>query len=423
MTRFSIQSFGCRVNQAEAFDWVSKLQDRGLTYVEEAAESDLILINTCTLTARADRDVRSYIRRVLRENRTVRLVITGCYAERTWDGLFDHPRVWRVFSNAKKHELAEAVSGHFGSAGQEPGGEYRSRAPVKIQDGCDLGCSFCVIPSVRGPSRSEPISKIEDRVRILVGKGFSEVVLTGVHIALYGRDLGLKEGLLDLVKSLEKIEGLWKIRLSSLDPRFVSGAFLGHITASGKVCPHFHLSLQSGSDAVLKKMGRGNRAALYRRIIRRLRDGSPDAAMGADIIVGFPGETENRFEETRAFLEESPLTYFHVFSYSPRTGTPAAGWEPVDEKEKKRRSACLRAVSARKNLAFRQRFVGRVTEGVVVKREEAGARVLTPNYIDVRVDSKAVRPGRPVLLKITKAVQSNTRGELLRELFPNDRGD
>lgn len=415
MTRFAIQSFGCRVNQAEAFDWVCELQSRGLTFSKDVSGSDLVLINTCTLTNRADRDVRAFIRKVLRDNPKAQLVITGCYAERTRDKLFDNPRIWRVFPNGKKEELAEAVADEFGGRPGDPGGSYRSRALVKIQDGCDLGCSFCVIPSVRGASRSRPVPTIEEHVKEVVARGYSEVVLTGVHIGLYGRDLGLRSGLLGLIPALEKIEGLWKIRLSSLDPRFLSDALVDHLTGSPSICPHFHLSLQSGSDGVLKRMGRGNSTALYHRIMKRLRTDAPDAALGADIIVGFPGETNARFQETEAFLQESPLTYFHVFSFSPRSGTPAAGWEPVDEKEKKRRSAVLRALSIRKNQEFRKKFVGRELEGVVVKREGEGSRVLTANYIDVRTPAHPFSPRTPVRIKITEVGRTGTEGIILGE--------
>jgi threonylcarbamoyladenosine tRNA methylthiotransferase MtaB len=418
LTRFAIQSFGCRVNQAEAFAWVSELQRRGMTFTEDVVASDIVLINTCTLTNRADRDVRAYIRRILRDNPRIRLVITGCYAERTWDKLFDHPRVWRVFPNERKGDLATAVAGRFGGRREDPGEEYRSRALVKIQDGCDLGCSFCVIPSVRGASRSVPLASLVEQVSEVVGRGYAEVVLTGVHICLYGRDMGLRDGLLELLKALEKIDGLWRVRLSSLDPRFLSDALINHMTGSSQICPHFHLSLQSGSDEVLRRMGRGNRRALYRRILERFSAGSPEAALGADIIVGFPGETEALFRETEIFLEESPLRYLHVFSFSPRSGTPASRWEGVDEKEKKERSAVLRNLSARRNLAFRKGFLGRELDGIVVKRDEAGCRVLTTNYIDVKIPVCSVPARAPVRIGINKVTLTGAEGAVIEECMP-----
>ena len=413
MTRFAIQSFGCRVNQAEAFDWVSELQRRGMTFSEDVSGSDLVLVNTCTLTNRADRDVRAFIRKVLRDNQEVQLIITGCYAERTRDKLFDHPRILHVFSNTQKEELASIVADQFGGPPSDPGGEYRSRALVKIQDGCNLGCSFCVIPSVRGDSRSLPVTDITKHVSEIVKNGYSEVVLTGIHIGLYGRDLGLRSGLLDLIQALEKIEGLWKIRLSSLDPRYLDDMLIDHITGSPVVCPHFHLSLQSGSDEVLRRMGRGNSSVLYRRIMKRFRAAAPDAALGADIIVGFPGETEARFRETEALIKESPLNYFHVFSYSPRSGTPAAGWEQVDEKEKKSRSAILRAFSVRRNQEFKKKFTEKVLEGVVIKQEGEGSRILTTNYIDVLASTYPFPPKTPVRIKITAAIRTGTEGVIL----------
>jgi len=249
------------------------------------------------------------------------------------------------------------------------------------------------------------------RARRLIARGFWEIVLCGIHLSSYGLDSDPKDSLSGLVGGLLELEGLGRIRLSSLDPRYLDDELIGLITGSPRVCPHFHLSLQHASDRVLKLMGRGSNAAGYRRILERLRERSPDAALGADMIVGFPGEEEEDFERLVGFVAESPLDYLHVFTYSPRPGTPAAAWAQIGDSEKRRRSAVLRAVAEDRRRAFRERFIGRKLKGIVVRGGVLGVEVLTSNYIDVLVPSCSRRPGDEVKVKITRVESKQTGGE------------
>ena len=410
MTSFSIQSFGCRVNQAEAFDWANKLQSHGLVYRSDSLHCDLVLVNTCTLTNRADRDVRHFMNKMARINPEARLVLTGCYSERFIEELQKNPLVWKVFRNKEKAELPDKILANLGSRIKTDIKPFRSRALVKIQDGCDFRCSFCIIPEVRGRSVSVPKDKIMTQVREYIQQGYKEIVLTGIHLCFYGKDRPNKDSLIGLLRSMEKIDGLGQVRLSSLDPRFLDRELRDGITHSPVVCPHFHLSLQHGSDDVIRRMGRKIEVADYRRILDDLNRKSPAAALGADLIVGFPGETDRDFEKMFDFLEESPLTYMHVFSYSPRPGTPASGWKQVDERVKKERAIRLRELSKRKNRNFRNRLQGNVWEGVVIKRVNGGASILTSNFVQVHVSSCPTKVRERVSVKITNAKDDTTQG-------------
>lgn len=413
MTSFSIQSFGCRVNQAEAFLWADEFQKNGLRYKENPFKSDFVLLNTCTITSRADRDVRSFIRKISRLNPKAQLILTGCYVERAPEELRNLPLVSHIFSNKEKNSLAEKVLSHVNSREKISNRLYRSRALVKIQDGCDFRCAFCIIPSVRGKSISTEKGKILYLVKKYTEEGFREIVLTGIHLCLYGFDLKHKSSLLELLKEIEALEGLGKVRLSSLDPRLLSHSLLAHITSNKKICPHFHLSLQHGSDNIIHRMERKVDVAHYRKIITYLRQALPAASIGADIIVGFPGETEDDFEKTYIFLDQSPLTYFHVFPYSPRPGTEASKWPQVKDKVKKERAGLLRRLSAEKNTRFRHIFLGKEFDAVVIKKENSAAQVLTSNYFKVFIPSCPVREKEEVKIKITDVNSKETRGKII----------
>lgn len=352
LTSVLIHNFGCRVNQAEAFGWAEELQSRGLRLERDIERSDLVVVNTCTLTNRAESDVRRFLRKVVRLNPSARLVLTGCSVALNRARYEGEPQVWLVVPNEDKVRLADRIMDLAGTAAAPRRAEpFRSRALVKIQDGCDFRCAFCIIPFVRGGGRSLPAAEVLSKVRRFADQGFAEVVLSGVHLSSFGTDLVPRESLLDLLATLEERAAGIRLRLSSLDPRFLTAELLDYFAASKAVCPHFHLSLQSGSDAVLERMGRRIGAARFEEILSGLAARLPGAALGADIIVGFPGESDEEFERTRRFIEASPLTYLHVFSYSPRAGTPAADLPQLGAKVKKERSASLRALSGDKNFA------------------------------------------------------------------------
>ena len=411
MLSFSIQNFGCRVNQAEAFSWAEEFELCGLRLEEDPTRADLVVINSCTLTGRADRDVRKFIRRISRLNSGAKLIVAGCSVDGGTLRSEDLAPETLLLPNADKTRLPDRVLYGLKTSGVRTAKPLRSRALLKVQDGCDLRCTFCIIPSVRGPSRSFGRDEILGRARRLIVRGFREIVLCGIHLSSYGLDRNPKDSLAGLLEELVELEGLGRIRLSSLDPRYLDDRLGGLITESPGICPHFHLSLQHASDRVLKLMGRRSDAAGYSRILERLRERSPEAALGADIIVGFPGEEERDFEELRAFVAQSPLDYLHVFTYSPRPGTPAAAWSQVGEAEKRRRSALLRSAADEKRRVFRERFLGRELGGIVVRHNALGTEVLTSNYIDVLVPSCSGRPGDEVKVMITRVESQLTAGE------------
>lgn len=413
MKSFSIQSFGCRVNQAEAFRWADELQKNGLEYEEDFFRSDLIVVNSCTLTSHADSDVRKFIRAIARRNPKAHLIATGCYVERAPDEFKDMPQIWRSYSNKEKSLLVKDLLSSISPQKSEPRRFFRSRALVKIQDGCDFRCTFCVIPKVRGGSVSVEKDEILAQIRGCVAQGFREVVLTGIHLCSYGLDLQPKSSLFELLKDIEELEDPVRIRLSSLDPRFLTAPLLGHITKSEKICPHFHLSLQNGSDNVLRCMGRKIDVQDYVEILNYLRNHSPQASLGADIIVGFPEEREEDFEQTYRFLKDSPLSYFHVFCYSLRPWTVAASWPQVDGKVKKERSARLRKLAAKKNLEFRRLFLDKECEGIIIKKGKDGASVLTYNYLKVSGPSCLSEEREEVRVKITEVTTNSTRGKII----------
>jgi threonylcarbamoyladenosine tRNA methylthiotransferase MtaB len=412
MTSFSIQTFGCRVNQAEAFSWADEFQSHGLRYEKDFTRSDFIVVNSCTLTSRADRDVRSFVKRASRLNPKARLILTGCYVERKPEDFEEFPQVWLLLSNTDKRNLPAKVLTLANPQGDIPYLPFRSRALVKIQDGCSFRCAFCVIPKVRGPSVSFGKDEILAQVQKFINLGFREVVFTGIHLCSYGLDLRPKSSLLELLEEVEKLDGLRRVRLSSLDPRFLSPRLLDYITSSEKVCPHFHLSLQHGSDEILERMGRRISVEDYQRILAFLRHNSPRASLGADLIVGFPGETEEDFKMTHRFLEKSPLTYFHVFSYSPRPDTPAASWPQLDSKVKHERAALIRMLARKKNADFRRLFVGEECDAVVIKKKSDRSEVLTSNYIRVFTPPPCREVKEEVNVKITRVTPRDTFGEI-----------
>lgn len=402
MISFSIQNFGCRVNQAEAFSWAEDLQLHGLKLEEDAARSELVFVNTCTLTSRADRDARKYLRKISRLNPKARLIITGCGISNGGEMFRTLPQAWLISPNEEKERLVETVLSRVVTSEEGLSLPFRSRALLKVQDGCNQGCTFCIIPRVRGKSASCPEEKVLSRAERLIRKGYHEIVLCGIHLSSYGYDLKPRSSLLELLQKILILDGLGKVRLSSLDPRLLDAEFLSLLTSKNKVCPHFHLSLQHASPRILKLMGRGGSFPHAKRALTFLRDHSPNASLGADIIVGFPAEGEEDFRVTYDFLATSPLTYFHVFSYSPRPGTPAAGMAQVDGRVKGERSSLLRKLSSDKKRAFRKSFLGKELEGVVVKGNGRGVKVLTANYLDVSVRNCGRGLGEEVRVRITE---------------------
>jgi threonylcarbamoyladenosine tRNA methylthiotransferase MtaB len=424
MPSVAVRNFGCRANQADAFAWADALQARGLRLDESSDRSDVVLVNSCTLTGRADRDVRKLIRTIGRENPGARVVVTGCYAERAPEELAGLANVVSVLGTNDKDRVVETVAGianeapptaSTGSA-TEPAAEnatYRARAYLKVQDGCDNRCAFCVIPGLRGPSVSVPPGEVTASVRDLAARGFREIVLAGIHLASYGRDLEPRGSLGGLLPEIGEAARPARLRLSSLDPNLVDDELMGHIAMNPAICRHFHLSLQHASRRVLRAMGRPGDAGSYGTLLDKLRRSAPEAAVGADIIVGFPGETDADFAELEAFIRASALTYVHVFPFSPRPGTPAWGRPRVPDGVATARAKTLRRLSAEKDFRFRERFLGRELEAVVIRRSDRGAEVLTDNDIRIEVPRSAAPRREIVRVRIGRVLPLRTEGEVV----------
>lgn len=378
--RIAFYTFGCKLNQCETAGVRSRFAGAGYAVVPFEGPAEVYIVNTCSVTGRADAQARQLVRRLVRE-RSGHVVVTGCYAQRAPRELAAIPGVSLVTGNGEKDRLTDLVDrlmagppGRRAAAWTEVSdlrreqrsfdlapvefGE-RTRAYLRVQDGCDAGCSFCIIPKIRGRGVSLGPAAAIDRFGSLVAAGYREVVLTGIHLGLYGHDLG-GVTLADLVDRIESLPGDFRLRLSSIEPQEIDGRLVDRLAAGGRLVPHLHVPLQSGSDSVLAAMNRTYGAADYRRVIERLATRVDPIGIGADVIVGFPGESHDDFEATCRLIESLPVTYLHVFPWSARPGTRAATLPgrvsgPVQDE----RGARLRALSNRKQADFAARFVGR----------------------------------------------------------------
>lgn len=387
------------------------------------SEAELIILNTCTLTAAADEDVRHTVYRIRRENPVARIVITGCYAQRAPEQAAALPGVACVVGNSHKAQIADLIAEesqacgcriYVGDAGAgvsfvapevELAAGDRTRPNLKIQDGCNFHCSFCIIPAVRGRSRSAPLGWVVEQVRRLSAR-YREIVLSGINLGRWGRDLPGRPRLVDLLRRLLAETEVERLRLSSIEPMDLSDELLELMASSGRIARHIHAPLQSGSDSVLRRMRRWYRARHYARRILRARELMPEAAIGADVMVGFPGESEAEFQETVRFIENLPFTYLHVFTYSPRPGTPAAEMPGrVPARVCKQRNRILRELSARKNLEFRKQMLGRRLSVVTLEEPLAA---LSDNYLKVEL-AQPRQPNRIIEVEIGEITPAGLR--------------
>jgi threonylcarbamoyladenosine tRNA methylthiotransferase MtaB len=396
MKTFNIVNFGCRASQSEGASIQQELVESKAKPADSPYGAAVVIVNSCTVTAEADRDVRQTIRRIASRNPNAQIIVTGCYAQRAPEELAALPQVRYVIGNSHKPLVAElaltAAQGHaeifcsdiflerqlkplshFGSGG-------RTRAVVKVQDGCNANCSFCIIPSVRGRSRSiEPEAALEE-IRELVARGYKEVVLSGIHLGTYGRDLTRKINFYELISRVLETPGLERLRLSSIEPLEMVPEIVDLVATHPAMAHHLHIPLQSGSARILRAMYRPYTPQYYSELLTRIRVRIPDAGLGADVMVGFPGETDEDFTATYRLIDESPLTYLHVFPYSSRPGTVAADLpNHIPDHVSRFRAKMLRTLIAQKNEAFRRAMVGREID--VLTLEDGSA--ISSNFVRV----------------------------------------
>jgi len=475
---YYVENFGCRATQADGAALERQFEEGGLERASTAAQAAVVVLNTCTVTTGADQDARAAIRRVRRQNPQAKIVVTGCYAQRAPEEIAALPGVSLVVGNSHKHQLAEIALGRsdfpfsggfvpLDALGQRPSSacpeqsegtddrpifvsdifahtellaapvfdaaNERTRPNLKVQDGCDNRCSFCVIPFVRGQSRSLQIDRIVREVNTLVEAGYREVVISGINLGRWGRDLAFSpqlsalsqkpqtphDGLPSLIRAILSETALEKLRVSSVEPMDWSDELISLVASSPRIAKHAHVPMQSGSDAVLRRMHRKYRPWHYREKIEKIHSAMPEAAIGADVMVGFPGETEAEFDETRRMIEELPFTYLHVFTYSARPGTPAAEMpNQVPVHVARERNRILRELAAEKKLAFMRGFGGKSVEAItlnVIGNDEAGefTEALTDNYLKLRLR------GRHSANQWLRGLVNNVvNGFLIADLFP-----
>jgi threonylcarbamoyladenosine tRNA methylthiotransferase MtaB len=424
-------TLGCRLNQVESQEMLALLEGGDFRAAAPDEPAQVYVVNTCTVTGKADFSDRQLIRRITRGNPDALLVVTGCYAQTNPDAVARIPGVDLVIGNQEKYRLPELlgsllkrrrpqiVVGDIARARQVPAARFvrvtgRSRAFVKIQDGCQHRCAFCIVPAARGPSRSQDPQVVLEQVEALVEAGYREITLTGVDIGHYGWDLLPRTSLAALLSRLAGVPRLKWLRLSSVLPAYFTSELIEAVTALPVVAPHLHLPLQSGSDRVLRLMRRPYTVAMYRRLVERLVDAVPALGLGTDVIVGHPGEAEEDFEATVGVVSALPFSYLHVFSYSDRNGTEAARLPGrVPPAVTRERSRLLRGLGREKNLAFRRGLVGQVREVLVLEQRDRDTGLLaglTSNYVEVLFEGPDGLARQFVPVRISEANAQRTTG-------------
>ena len=423
-------TLGCKVNQYETQVLEEKFAKAGIALAKEGEKADFCIVNSCTVTASGDKKTRQMLRRLKRQYPDAVMVLTGCYPQAfpqeaseleeadivtgstNRSGLLDlvqaylqtPQRMVQIIPHQKGEAFEKMTATHFSE---------RTRAFVKIQDGCDRYCAYCIIPYARGPVRSKPLSDITAELGQLAAQGYQEVVLVGINLPCYGKDLGLR--LIDAVEAACQVEGIRRIRLGSLEPELLTAEDLKRLAAQPKFCPQFHLSLQSGCDRTLKAMNRHYDSAEYRRIVQDIRKAFENPSITTDIMVGFPGETEEDFRQSADFAKEIGLAKAHVFAYSVRPGTRAASMpDQVSQREKEQRSSRLIEVTNETRQAFLQAQVGREEEVLFETTQTPyGIEGYTPNYTPVCVEAHEDIRGQIRRVRITAALNDLCLGELV----------
>ena len=407
MKRVSFYTLGCKVNQYETNGMTQKFKEAGYEIVDVNDDiSDVCIVNTCTVTNMSDRKSRQLLRRVKEKNHQAIIVAVGCYAQVAKEELQKMEEIDIVLGNEEKKDIVNYIEEYFKQnhklievqdiASKKEFSDMghityteKTRAVIKVQDGCNQFCSYCIIPYARGRVRSRKIESIIKEIEQIAQKGIKEVVITGIHIASYGKDFEKEDGLIELLEEINKVEGIKRIRLGSLEPKIITEEFMKRLIKLEKICHHFHLSLQSGCDETLKRMNRKYTTQDLTEIMERLRRYYSDVMLTTDIIVGFPGETESEFEKTYKFLEKAKFYKMHVFQYSQRKGTRAAVMpNQVDGNIKEKRSKELIEMSNKYQKEYNEKYIGKEVEVLFEEKEEINNEIYykghTQNYIMVK---------------------------------------
>ncbi len=411
MQKYRVTTLGCKVNQFESEAIIEFLNESDWTPIEKYEEADVCIINTCTVTQKASMQSRQAIRQAIKTNPNARIIVTGCYAQTGSEEIKEIEGVHDIIGHSLKHRIPNSVissnNSHLPDSPktiirdinkelffkQTPimAAGNRTRPFLKIQDGCNASCTYCIVPYTRGPSRSMPSEDVLERIDALKYAGYRETVLTGIHLGAYGQDLSPENGLLsDLVEGIVAANAMDRIRLSSIEPNELTTDIIKQVAHSDCLCRHFHIPLQSGSDKILKKMKRPYSTSSFRDLMFTICKAIPDAAIGCDILVGFPGESEEDFENTYLLIEGLPVTYLHVFPFSPRKGTKAYDYpNQVSPDIIKERCTKIRKLGILKKKMFYEKSLGKIKKVLVEgkrDRDTGFLKGLTSNYISVLID-------------------------------------
>jgi len=428
--KFAITTLGCKVNQYESDAIAQRLKDLG--YVPAGAEdpADLCIINTCTVTQKASMQSRQAVRQFIRSNPQAQIVVTGCYAQTEPDELKKIDGVHHIIGHGDKHNIPDIVISpqknlpspslirrnilHERDFKQIPVTVFgsRTRPFLKIQDGCDTFCTYCIVPYARGPSRSMSFESVLKNIHCLKQAGFHEVVLTGVHLGAYGLDLSPQTSLTALLDHIRESNAMDRVRLSSIEPHELTDDIIIMVSESDIFCHHFHIPLQSGDDGILKKMHRHYTCSFFKNLVIKIKERIPDAAIGVDLLIGFPGETEKTFENTYSLIETLPVTYLHVFPFSSRPGTPASRYpQKVPQKTIKARCEKMRRLGNEKKRIFYETFVGKTVEMLIEGKRDKETGLLkgiTSNYVPVHVVGEDDLFNTMIQVNIEKIEKDNT---------------
>jgi threonylcarbamoyladenosine tRNA methylthiotransferase MtaB len=411
--KIAVGTLGCKVNQFESAGIIEKLTGKGFTIVPFSNTADIYIINTCTVTGAADYQSRQLIRRAHRKNPEASIIVTGCYAQVAPHEIAGLPGVTIVAGNSEKEKISNIIRDMAQGEQQILVGDIsksrkisdftvsrfpeRTRAFIRIQDGCNSFCSYCIIPYARGRSRSLPEKDALSQIGRLADAGYREIVLSGIHLGIYGRDLSPPTNLLNLLRKVEENKTVERLRLSSIEPAEITDEMITHIRNSKVICPHLHIPLQSGDNKILSLMKRNYDTESFKYLIEKLLDKAPDMAIGIDVMAGFPGEGEKEFENTLEFIEGLPAAYLHVFPYSERPGTRSLAFtDKVKDDIKKKRCHILRTLGKKKRAAFAERFTGKELAVLIEGKKDKKTglmRGFSENYIPVLVTN-----GNPSLI-------------------------